>query len=208
MINMIFGLSFVHWLVVVSSIMSIVGSLVYIRDTAIGKTKPNRITWFLWALAPLIGTGAAITAHADLWATVRVFLAGFMPLIVFIVSFFNRQSFWKLSKFDYFCGACSLLALVLWLVIDVPRIAILFAALADGFAALPTIIKGWKYPETESGLTFLIGFIGVLIILPSIPVWNIENSAFQVYLLIANFLLFFSIYRKRIFRTNVLNTPQ
>jgi len=195
-----FGITFVHWLVVISSIMSVAGSAIYIRDTVKGKTRPNRITWFLWALAPLIGTGAAITAHADLWATVRVFLAGFMPLIVLIASFFNKLSYWKLNKFDIFCGACSLIALVFWLIIDVPRIAILFAALADGFAALPTIIKGWKYPETESGLTFFIGFIGVLIILPSIPVWNIENSAFQIYLLIANFLLFSSIYHKRIFK--------
>jgi len=180
--------------------MSIGGSAIYIRDTVVGRAKPNRITWFLWAIAPLIGTGAAITAHADLWATVRVFLAGFMPLIVFIASFFNKQSYWKLSRFDYLCGACSLVAMVLWLAIDVPRIAILFAALGDGLAALPTIIKGWKHPETESGLTFLLGFIGVLLVLPSIPVWNIENSAFQIYLLIANFFLFFSIYRKRIFR--------
>ncbi len=185
--------------------MSIGGSIVYIRDTILGKAKPNRMTWFLWALAPLIGTGAAITAHADLWATVRVFLAGFMPLVVFTFSFFNKQSYWKLNKFDYLCGACSLIAIILWLVIDVPRIAILFAAIGDGFAALPTIIKGWKHPETESGLTFIFGFIGVLLVLPSIPVWNIENSAFQIYLLIVNLLLVISIYRRRLIKMIIIN---
>ena len=183
--------------------MSIGGSVVYIRDTVLGKAKPNRITWFLWALAPLIGTGAAITAHADLWATVRVFLAGFMPLIVFVFSFFNKHSYWKLTKFDYLCGIFSLIAIILWLIIDVPRIAILFAVIGDGFAALPTLIKGWKYPETESGLTFVLGFIGVLLVLPSIPVWNIENSAFQIYLLIVNFFLVVSIYRKKLFKPKV-----
>lgn len=33
--------------------------------------------------------------------------------------------------------------------------------------------------------------------LPSIPVWNIENSAFQVYLLVVNTLLVVAIYRRR-----------
>ncbi len=74
--------------------------MAYIRDTLIGKTKPNLVSWSMWALAPLIGTGAAIFAHADLWATVRIFLAGFIPLLVIVASFANKQSYWKLGLFD------------------------------------------------------------------------------------------------------------
>lgn len=32
--------------------------------------------------------------------------------------------------------------------------------------------------------------------MPPIPRWNIENSAFQVYLLVANAFLLFAVYRK------------
>lgn len=152
----------------------------------------------MWALAPLVGTAAAISAHADLWTTVRVFLAGFLPLLVFIVSFFSRQSYWKLTRFDFLCGACAVLALIVWGIVDSPRSAILLAAIGDGFASLPTIRKAWKYPETETGLTYWASFISVLLIIPSIPQWNIENSAFQVYLLAANTLLLLAVYRKRL----------
>ena len=191
-------MTFVHFLVVVSAIISIAGSSIYIRDTLKGKTKPNRVSWLMWAIAPLIGTFAALSLHADPWATTRIFLAGFLPLIVFLSSFINKRSFWKLTTFDLLCGFCSLVALALWLFVDLPRISILLAAIGDGFASLPTILKAWKYPETETGLTYVASFVAVLLILPSIPKWNIENSAFQIYLLIANTFLLFAVYRKKL----------
>lgn len=191
-------MSFVHWLVIASAIISITGASVYIRDTLKGKTKPNRVTWSMWALSPLIGVAAAISSHADLWATTRIFLAGFLPLLVFIASFINPRGYWKLTLFDFLCGACSIFALVVWGIANSPQMAILFAVIADGFATIPTLRKAWIRPETETGIIFVGSFISVLLIIPSIPRWNIENSAFQVYLLIASILLLFVIYRKRL----------
>lgn len=199
-------MNFTQILVVVSAFISVAGSAAYIRDTLKGQTKPNRVSWGMWALAPLIGTAAAISASADIWATVRTFLAGFLPLIVFLVSFTNRQSYWKTSIFDYACGVCAAIALVIWLKADMPTYAILFAALGDGFASLPTIFKAWKYPETETGVTYMASLVSVLLVLPSIPVWNIENSAFQVYLLFCNIILLFAVYRKS-FRFSKNNAP-
>lgn len=193
-------ISFEHWLVIVSALISILGAFVYIRDTLHGKTKPNRVSWSMWAAAPLIGTAAAIYSDADFWATARVFLAGFMPLLVFLASFINKSSYWELTKFDLLCGAFSVLALIVWAAIDAPRAAILLAATGDGFASLPTIIKAWKFPETETSTTYLASFVSLVLVLPSIPVWNIENSAFQVYLLAVNTLLLIAVYRKRLWR--------
>ncbi len=196
---MFIGITFVHWLVIVSIIISLVGSISYIRDTIKGITKPNRVSWSMWAIAPLIGTAAALSAKADPWATTRIFLAGFMPLIIFIASFFNKQSYWKISAFDITCGAFSLGALIVWLFVHQPVYAILLAAIGDGFAALPTIRKAWLYPETESGLVFAMSLLAVLLVLPSITVWNVQNTAFQLYLIAVNTVLLFAIYRKRIF---------
>lgn len=189
-------MDFSHFLVLISGLLLVIGTSAYIRDTIKGKTKPNRISWFLWALLPLIGTGAAIQAGADIWATTRIFLAGFLPLIVFLASFINRQSYWHLTHFDWICGAFAALAILVWAFLDSPKTAILFAVIGDGFAALPTFIKAWKYPETETAITYLISFIAALLVIPSIPVWNIENSAFQIYLLGANLFLVLAIYRK------------
>lgn len=177
--------------------MSVAGASAYIRNTILGKTKPNKVSWLLWAFAPLTATAAALSAGADIWPTVRVFLAGFLPLLVLAVSFFNPQSYWKLTKFDYVCGGFSLLALFLWGFAGSPLLAVSFLAIADAFAALPTILKAWEFPETETGLTYFASLIAVLLVLPSISVWNIQNSAFQIVLIGTNLVLLFAVYRKR-----------
>lgn len=193
---MIYGLAWMHWLVLISVITSLTGSVAYIRNTLAGKTQPNRVSWFLWGTVPMLGVAAALSLGADPWATARIFIAGLVPLIIFCASFVNRKSFWKLTHFDYFCGGIAVFAIALWGLADSPRLAILFFAIADLFASLPTLIKAWKYPETETGFVFLMGFFSVLITIPAIPVWNIENSAFQIYLLLVNFLLALFVYRK------------
>ena len=193
-----FLLSVEHWLVILSAIIMVSGGYAYIRDTLAGRTKPNRVTWSMWALAPLIGAGAAWSSNADAWTTVRIFLAGFMPLVVFIATFANSKSYWKITTFDLLCGALSLIALFFWVLADSPRTAIILAASGDGLASLPTLIKAWRYPETETGLTFIASLISVVLVIPSIPVWNVENAAFQIYLLLVNFLLVLAVYRKKL----------
>ncbi len=200
--NFVFHLSLAHWLVLLSAVLSLTGSLAYIRDIVRGRSKPNLVTWGLWAFAPLIATGAALSAHADPWATVRIFVSGFAPLLVFFVGLLTPRSYWKLSKFDYVCGVLSLIALGAWLVANAPVASILLAAIADVFATLPTIIKAWKHPETETVYTYFVGLFTASIVIPAIPVWNIENSAFQVYLLIANISLFIVVMRGHFLKRN------
>ena len=195
---MFLNIAFIHWLVVLSIAINLWGSIAYIRDIIKGDTKPNLVSWSLWALAPMIATAAAVYAGADFWVTTRTFLAGFTPLLVVIFACAHPRSYWKLTRFDFICGALSLVAIVVWITIDAPRLAILLVVIADGLAILPTVRKAWSNPETETGLVFIAGIIATLLVIPSIPVWNIENAAFQVYLLVANSILIFSIYRKRI----------
>lgn len=184
--NSYLGISLAHWLVIVSAALSLSGTVAYFRDMLKGKSKPNLVTWGLWGLIPLIATGAALSAHADAWSTVRIFMSGFGPLIIFISAFFISGTYWKSSRLDYACGFLSLVALGVWLLADSPILAILFAAVADLLATLPTIFKAWKHPETETFYTYFIGLFTASIVIPAIPVWNIENAAFQIYLLLAN----------------------
>lgn len=187
------------FLILISITLSLYGSYNYIYDTIKGTTRPNRVSQGLWAVAPLIGVGAAISSGADWMTTVRTFMAGFVPLIIVIASFANKNGYWKTTKFDYFCGMFSILALVLWLVIDLPVYAVLLAATADFFAAIPTIKKSWTNPESETGIAYIMSLLSVIVILPTIKVFDIQNTAFQVYLLVVNIILIFAIYRRRIF---------
>jgi hypothetical protein len=128
-------------------------------------------------------------------------MSGFAPLLVFIASFVNKKSYWKLTPFDYICGILSLLALILWLITKDANIAIIFAIASDGTAAFPTIIKSWKHPETESTWPYTTGAFNALTSFAAVRMTNFANLAFPIYLVIVNSSLIFSVCKQRIFKS-------
>ena len=189
-------MTFPQILVVISALLLFWGGYDYLRDTLAGKTKPNRVSWSLWALAPLISLGAAFDADADVWASIRVLVGGIVPAVIFLASFINKNSYWRLGRFDWFCGGLSLVALFFWQFADSPLVAVLLATTANTFASGPTFIKAWNYPETESRLIFIMSFLSAVLIIPAIPVWTIANSAFQIGLMLTTAAMVLAIYRK------------
>ena len=189
-------MTFPHCLVIISTLLLLWGGYAYFRDTLAGRTKPNRVSWFLWALAPLVSFSAAFSVDADIWASVRVLVGGVVPAVIFLGSFVNRKSYWKLTWFDWFCGGLSLTALLFWQLASSPLIAVLLATAANTFASIPTFIKVWNFPITETRLIFINSFLSAVLIIPAIPVWNIANSAFQIGLMLTTGAFLLAIYRK------------
>lgn len=187
----------VQAIVIFSVLLNFVGTYAYIRDTLRGTTKPNRVTWFLWSVAPIIGATAAFYSGVS-WATVPVLMTGIFPFLVFVASFWNSNAYWKLETFDYICGAFSVLALVLWAITHEPIIAIIFAIIADAFAALPTLLKAWKYPDTETALAYITAGLSVIasfiVAEPSFAAY-----AFPTYLLVINTAIATGIISRRRF---------
>src|SRR3989338_6404638 len=136
----------IQYIVIIGAFAQLYGIYSYIQQTLKGNTKPNRITWLLWSIAPLIGVVAAIFDKVNPLAVLPVFMAGFGPLLVFIASFVNKNYYWKLEKFDYLCGFFSIFALILWWLTKQPVVAIIFAVISDALAATPTVIKSYLNP--------------------------------------------------------------
>ncbi len=175
--------------VILAAAINFSGSLSYIHSTLKGKTKPNKMTWFLWAVAPLIAFFAQLKEHVG-WVALTTLMAGLMPLLILIASIFNKKSYWKLSSIDYICGLISVLALVLWLVTGKGLLAITFGILADFVAALPTLKKSFYQPGTEHHTIFLLASISAIITLLTISNWRVENYIFALYLLVIDVVLF------------------
>ena len=135
-------MTFPQFLVVVSTLLMVLGGYSYLRDTLAGRTKPNRVSWSLWALAPLISLGAAFDANADVWASIRVLIGGVVPGVIFLGSFINKNSYWRLGRFDWFCGGLSMAALVFWQLAASPLLAGLLATPAKTLATVPTAPLG------------------------------------------------------------------
>ncbi len=175
--------------VIVGTLIGAVGAMVYLVDTVKGKVKPNRVSFLLWSIAPFIAFAAQIKQGVGL-ESVMTFSTGFLPITTFAASFVNKNAEWKVTRFDLLCGFLSLVGLALWLITKVGNVAILFSILADGLAAVPTIVKAYHYPDTELAWPWLATSFGVVLTLLTLSKITFANSGFIIYIMLVNTLIF------------------
>ena len=169
----------------IGALIGALGGFYYLYQTLIGKTKPNRVTWFMWALFPMIAFAAQLSQGVGTVAWVT-FFAGLTPLLIFVASFINKKAYWKTKVSDYFLLSASLLSLGLWSITDNANIALVIAIIADVFAAVPTYQKAWYYPQSESSVAYAISTAGFFLSLLAIQTYTFQNYAFVIYVLLLN----------------------
>ncbi len=166
--------------VIVGFILNFLGSLSYFLAVLRGQAKPNKVSWFLWGIFPLIAGIAQLDQGVGLQA-LPTFSATFCSFVVLLAAFFNKKAYWKLGALDWVCGALAGLGYILWQITDWPNLALMFAILADFLAGVPTIVKAYKSPETESSWTFLLGFINYVLGLLTLQALDFAHLSFPLY---------------------------
>jgi len=186
------------FLVFIAAVLQFGGIFWYIRRTLKDLTKPNKVSWLMWGLPPII---AAIAAFADgaRWEVLPVFFSGFVSILVCIAALTNRRSYWKLGSFDYLCGVFSLLALILWAIVKDPNIAIICAICSDIFASIPTFQKFWQHPGSDAITPFVTGLFATTMSFFMIDTWHFSSYAFPTYLVVMNTGLIFAFQRHKFF---------
>ena len=179
-------------------VVNFVACLSYVRAVLKAEATPNRVTWFLWAIVPLIAGAAQFRSGVGI-STLVVVVVGAGPACVLLASFVGGVGWWRLGPFDYVCGACSLAALALWAITGDPVTAIVLSILADAAAALPTLRKAWLEPATENRSAYLISFVGMVLGILSVREPTFAAYAFNGYLVAASgtFVLILYLPRRR-----------
>lgn len=178
--------------------LQLIGEISYIVSIYRGHAKPNLVSWFIWMLAPWIGFFFQVKAGGGI-SQLPVFLAGFGPFLVILFSIFSKNGYWRIIAFDIYCGILAMLSLVLFVFTHSFAISILFALSSDALAAVPTIVKSWKFPETESAFIYFCAMISNVIGLLTIKTWSFSSASFGLALSLQCAVILFCIYRKKIF---------
>lgn len=178
--------------VYVGLLLSIYGSLDYLIKTVKGEVKPNRVTWFLWAVIPFIAFAAELQKGVGI-QSILTFIVGFNPIVIFTASFLNKKSYWQIGPLDIICGILSVIAILLWLITKEANVAIILAIIADALAALPTVIKSFKYPETETPFPYFLFMTNALLVTLTIKSPTLAHLGFPVYIFVLNITLFILI---------------
>jgi len=172
-------------LAIVGAILGALGGVYYLVETLAGKAQPNRVTWLLWGVFPLVIFVAQRVQGVGGISWVS-FAAGFTPLLVFAASFFNRKAYWKSEPQDYLLMAAAMVGIVLWAITDKPNLALLFSLLADVLASVPTLVKAYRHPHSESWGAYALSALGFGISLMSIQTHTVETTAFAAYVFLLN----------------------
>jgi len=148
---------------VIGAVIGSLGGFYYLFETIVGKARPNRITWLLWGIFPMVIFVAqrAQGVAGISWAS---FVSGFTPLLIVAASFFNKKAYWKSEPRDYQLMAAAIIGIILWGVFAVVHYLVLKSPLDITFGASSL---GWiQAADGDGNLTsiFQYGSMGAYLV--------------------------------------------
>ncbi len=175
-----FRMSFYEVVGIASAVVFTSSAIPYIVATLRKKAVPHPVSWVLWAVIGVVTFYFTIKvgAHETLPFAFFNFLT---PCIVAALSL----RYWKggFSRFDYLCLACSLLAILTYVMFHNAAFSLTLNLLADAFAFLPTIRKTYVDPFSENLPSWSLVTLGYsLSIIAAIPRFSYGVALFPIYL--------------------------
>lgn len=149
-----------------ATILIVIAYVPYIKDILRNKTKPHAYSWFVSALVTFIAFGLQLSEGAG-WGTVPTFIAAAAGFLIFFLTLRQEQRA-TITKSDTFFFIMSLIAVVLWIIVDQPLLSVIILSCVDILAFIPTFRKSWSKPDQETvssyainSLRFTLGTIAV-----------------------------------------------
>ncbi|MCL2038189.1 hypothetical protein FWG95_04300 [Candidatus Saccharibacteria bacterium] len=127
-----------------------------IISTIRGKLKPHPITWLVLTLSGLTNTLIMFfnDAGPGAWGVVTGVIFAF---ILTIVAFINYRKTSRISQLDILFFFLAIVALILWLISrDFAVISVILLTATSVFGMVPTFVKTWKEPRSESFYTWSV----------------------------------------------------
>ncbi|MDP3975138.1 MAG: hypothetical protein Q8P88_02550 [Candidatus Jorgensenbacteria bacterium] len=143
--------------------------------------RPNRATWFVWALV----SGIIFVSYYEAGARATVivpFAYAVGSTIIALLSLKYGEGGW--TPFDRKCLYAAGGSLVLWGVFTTPLIALLTNTAIDIIGGLPTIKKSYHNPESEDWLTWTFYFIGGTLNVVAIEEWSFIIALYPVAMIV------------------------
>lgn len=165
----------------VAGLVNLIAYLPYYVSIMQGKTKPNKVTWWTWAVLEIMMSSSYIMAGAGntKWLPIAAFI-GMLFTAILSLKFGDKK--WYVS--DFICAVGSAVGLVIWILSGDPVIALIAFLVVDLFAAIPTCIKAWDEPYEEDLFAWVISLISGLVNLVALESLNFSIVVLPVYNLV------------------------
>lgn len=166
---------------ILSSFFILLGGLPYLRDINKKLAHPHVLSWLGWAFITALG-GSAMLAEGSTWAVAILFANSLLCLSIAGYSIIKKVGVWSTGIYDYIFFGLGILGLILWQTLNLPILALICAIVADFSFGLPTIIKTYKNPASETPFVWLTATISGLLSLFALRNFGFSESAYPIYL--------------------------
>jgi len=169
--------------------LRLAGEARYVAAVLRGQARPNPVSWFCWALAPLVAFAAQLNhgVRPTEWMTLVIAIG---PVAVVVAAAVKGGVRSRLAGPDLACGAVSLAGLVAWLVTSRPAAALLLSIVADLVAAVPTFRNAYRRPMDECAPTYLMSTVAMAITLLTVHRFVVGLVLLPAYILAVNAALY------------------
>jgi len=166
---------------ILSSIFLIIGGVPYLIDIHKKRIHPHILSWIGWSFITALG-GSAMLASGSQWVVALLFANTLFCFSVAGYSIVRKVGVWSASVYDFLFFGLGILGLILWRVTGSPIIALVLAIIADLSFGLPTIIKTYKNPKSETYFAWLASTASGLLSLFAVENLNFSEVAYPFYL--------------------------
>ena len=168
---------------VISILAGFTSPVIGINSILRGNFRPHRMTRFLIFLVSLlfVGTLLAQGDHNGIFIAVAQFLGS---AVIFYLSLKRGLGGWATT--DKIVLVMSLLTIVVWKTTSDATLALLMSIVADVIGFSPTLVKTWKWPETEEWKFYMSDVVASFFSILSIATYGLATLAFPVYILLIN----------------------
>ncbi len=179
---------------IAATILMLIGYYPYLKDLFARRTQPHLYTWLIWAITASIATAGVLTGGGNL---------GVLPMVAgtALVIFVCILSIWygskDITKSDTITLIAALVAIVVWVQLDNPLMAVLLATAIDGFGYIPTFRKSYSEPHTETPFFWLVMSGNSFLTLLALDAYNLLTTTYLVVLGLANLALYLLILHRR-----------
>ena len=181
----------------ISTIVSLIAYVPYIRNLLKGKTRPHLFSWLVWSVLGGVAFGLQLSGGAGAGAWIMGII-GLMSFIIFLLSF--KKGTKDIQVIDWFCLSGAMLALFFWIITKTPLLSVIFVILTDGLAFVPTVRKSYFRHYEETILMYVINTIKFVLSILATKNYSLITVLYPLFLILANglFVLYLHIRRKQI----------
>ena len=180
--------------IVGSLILALISPIFYSKSIFAHKAKPHKVTRLIVWLASLAGILAVLHSNN---LSGKIFAAIFLARASYLLVLAVMYGVGGASRLDRLCLVIGILALVIYVVTGSGLLAVSFGVLSDLIGYIPTFVKTWRDPTTESPTFFV--FEGLSAFLGALAVGQLRvDIILPVYFVLCCVVVVALIYRRKL----------